>query len=99
MSTTEIRIATVQGFTAEFSPWAGDFADDYDWDAIRADYNAELDKIAPEGVTWGWTEQGVYCYAETTVDPDAVHAAWSEIIDEELIDFENIAAKHDKTQK
>lgn len=97
MTDHELHIATALGFTAEFTPWAGDFAADYDWDAIRDDYNDALDELAPEGVNWGWTEQGVYCYADVTADVDAVRDRWTEIQEEGLIDFESIAARHDRT--
>lgn len=104
MTQQEIRLPAALGFTAEMSAWAGDYADDFDWDAIRADYNAELDNLAPEGVTWGWPESGPYCYADVNVDPDEVRARWVEITSpesgyEQVIDFDAIASRHDKTAK
>ena len=94
MSIREINITSL-GFTAEFSPWAGDYRDDFAWDAIRDDYNAELAALAPEGVSWGWSESGPWCTADTSVSPDDVHERWTEIHDEQLIDFETIARRHE----
>lgn len=93
----EIRMEAVRGFTQEMSAWAGDFADDYDWVAIREDYNKALSKRAPEGVSWGWTEQGPYCYADIALDPDSVREAWAAAIapgGEGGIDFDRIAMRH-----
>lgn len=99
MTTREIHLATLHGFTAEMSSWAGDFVTDFDWDEIRNDYNEALAKLAPEGVAWGWTEQGVYCYADLDVDPETVYARWREIVFQQLIDFEAIATKHDRLSR
>ena len=104
MTTTREITIVEQGFTAAMSPWAGDYADQYDWDGIRDEYNAELTKLAPAGVTWGWTEEGAYCYAETDVDEYAVIAEWTRINGGEaedgshedgIIDFERIAGHHE----
>ena len=96
MTTREITIIE-QGFTTAMADWAGEYADNFDWDAIRADYNAELDRLAPEGVDWGWYEGGVLCTAEISVDAETVHERWAEIQSEQLIDFEGIATRHDRT--
>lgn len=97
MTTTEIRIVE-QGFTAAMSPWAAEFAEDYDWDGIRDEYNARLDELAPEGVSWGWSESGPWCYADTSVPAESVHERWAEIQSEQLIDFETIASHHEVTR-
>lgn len=98
-TTREIQI-TGQGFTAEFSAWADEFVDSYDWSAIREAYNAKLDALAPDGVTWGWSESGPYCHAEIALDPAVVRQQWIETVGgmdvdgifwDSRIDFEAIA--------
>ena len=93
-TTREIQI-TALGFTTEMSAWAGDYANDYDWDAIRDAYNTKLAELAPEGVSWGWSESGPWCVADTTLDADDVRQAWTEIMSEQLIDMETIATAHE----
>lgn len=106
-TTREIQI-TGQGFTDEFSAWAGEFFDDYDWDAIRDAYNAKLDELAPDGVTWGWSESGPYCYADINLDPVAIRQEWAEAVGvmdpngvywDSRIDFEAIASAHEIGQE
>ena len=102
-TTREIQI-TGQGFTAEFSAWADEFVDSYDWAAIREAYNTQLDALAPDGVTWGWSESGPYCHAEISVDPAAVRQEWIEAVGgmdttgtwwDPSIDFEAIATANE----
>lgn len=94
MTTKEIRISG-QGFTAAFTPWAGEFVDDYNWPGIRDEYNVRLQELAPDGVVWGWGESGPCCRARRGVYGGVVLARWHEIQDEELIDFETIARHHE----
>ncbi|MGA4670047.1 helix-turn-helix domain-containing protein [Propionibacteriaceae bacterium Y1923] len=93
----EVKLAGL-GFTATMSDWAGEFADDYDWAAIREAYNRELDARAPEGVHWGWSEHAPWCYAPVSVQYDTIAEAWAAAIapgGEGGIDFEAIAVEHE----
>mgnify|MGYP001351302122 CR=1 FL=1 len=78
-----------QGFYTEMSPWAADYAADYNWAGIIRDYNAKLDELAPEGVSWGWHADGPYIVAPYDMDGDDLRAKFRAAV--ESIDFEAIA--------
>lgn len=90
--TREIQISGLS-FIDEMSPWAGDFAADFDWDAIEDEFNDELAKRAPEGISWGWRSQP-FAYATMSYEGDEVRDLFTAAI--EAIDFESIATKHEK---
>lgn len=101
MTKHEIQIAG-QGFDDMFA-WAtipGEDRDDlshWDMDAIRAEYNAELDNLAPEGVSWGWSEAGPYIYADVELDIDEVRDAFTAATasaEEGGINLGSIAMRH-----
>ena len=97
----EIQI-TGTSFDDMFADWAtipGEDRDDlshWDMDAIRGEYNAELDNLAPEGVFWGWTESP-FIFAPWDADRDALREAFAAATasaEEGGIDLESIAMRH-----
>jgi len=76
----------------------GDYADDYDIDAIAADYRAAINEALPEGVTLAGNEFfGPAHAADATWGPELEdedgHLDIKSIVDS--VDFWAIVAKHD----
>ena len=79
-----------------FAPWAGEWVEDFDADAIEAEYNARLEALAPEGVVWGWTESP-FIFAPWDADQDALREAFfaAVCVEEGGIDLTPIAMRHE----
>ena len=93
----EIQIAGASFYDEVFAPWAGEWVEDFDADAIEAEYNAQLEALAPEDVSWGWTTRP-YIFATWDADRDALREAFSAAIasaEEGGIDLESIAMRHE----
>ena len=93
----EIQITGASFYDEMFAPWAGEWVEDFDADAIEAEYNARLEALAPEGVVWGWTESP-FIFAPWDADRDALREAFSAAIssaEEGGIDLASIAMRHE----
>ena len=93
----EIQIAGSSFYDEVFAPWAGEWVEDFDADAIEAEYNAQLEALAPEDVSWGWTTRP-YIFAPWDADRDALREAFSAATasaEEGGIDLESIAMRHE----
>lgn len=86
MTTTEI---TNIAHLLELDAYYGDYADDYDTDAIRADYVDALNDLAGDGVIV--TASGLV-YADLDYADQARDIDWRELA--ESIDLDPIAFKH-----
>ena len=71
----------------------GEFADDYDHDAIRSDYQDAINELLPEGVHLALNGAVI---AELDVADEARAIDWNEIA--RLIDFDAIIQRHDRTE-
>ena len=99
----EIQI-TGPSFDDMFAAWAtipGEpqtaIWEEFDVDAIRDDYNAQLEALAPEDVFWGWTESP-FIFAPWDADQDALREAFSAATasaEEGGIDLASIAMRHE----
>lgn len=76
----------------DLTDYAGDFIDDYDMDAVHADYVTELNDLLPDGVTL--TRNGDI-YAEVDVADEARETDFTELA--EQINVAAIFERHDQT--
>jgi hypothetical protein len=76
----------------DLTTYAGDFASDYDMDAVHADYVEALDELLPEGIH-------LYASGDVIADVDLADQArgidWDELT--EQVDVEAIFKRHDRT--
>lgn len=91
-TTTDI---TDIGDQLDLTTYAGDFAQDYDWDAVKADYIDAINREVPEGVTVYGNGQVI---AEVGEAADAARELdWHELL--ESIDVAPIFQRHDVTDR
>lgn len=91
MTTTEITNVSQM---LDLSDWYGDFAGDFDTEAVRAEYVAALNAAAGAGVYV--TASGIV-YAELEDADRACDIDWRELADS--IDLDAIAQRHDKSAR
>lgn len=89
-TTTEVGTTDILDVPGEYY---GDFADDYDHDAIRSDYRDAINELLPEGVYLALNGAVI---AEIDVADEARAIDWNAIAEE--IDFDAIIQRHDRTE-
>lgn len=76
--------------------YLGEWVDEFDVEAIRLEYDAELRTASPAGVEWGIGPGGPWAMASEGADPDEVAEALRDACD--AVDLDAIAQRHLKTE-